>query len=277
LLTQEHPLDFFIFFSSAASLLGAVGQVNYCAANAFLDTLAQMRQQMGLPALSINWGAWGKIGMAAKSSATSKSIPGMGEIDPQAGLKILEQLLSSSLSQVGIMQIDWTEISSLNLPFFANLNLETSQNIPEKETSQTDFLHQLQQLSPHQQKQELITHLSSQVNTVLGLNPLQSIALDQGFSELGLDSLTSIELRNRLQISFNCILPSTLAFDHPTINQLADYLAKKLLFSHLKSNLNHPTLTSEIEAIKELSETEAEALLIHELESLQIPGISDSN
>jgi KR domain. len=100
--TQALPLEFFIMFSSATSLLGSVGQSNHVSANAFLDALAGDRLAHGLPALSINWGAWSEIGYAARVQAGEfLKAQGMGTIDPRTGLAALERIFHCDKAQVG--------------------------------------------------------------------------------------------------------------------------------------------------------------------------------
>ncbi|WP_226594929.1 SDR family oxidoreductase, partial [Microseira wollei] len=125
-LTANLPLDFFVGFSSVAALFGSAGQGNYAAANAFMDGLAHYRQAMGLPGLSINWGPWANVGMAASLESRSRDriqTMGMAAIPVERGLVALEQLLNQSASQVGVMPINWSQLiatSALTSPFFAN-------------------------------------------------------------------------------------------------------------------------------------------------------------
>ena len=109
-LTQDKPLDFLVLFSSAASLLGSMAQANYAAANTFLDALAHYRRVQGLPGMSINWGAWSEIGMAAERKADEQMHKkGLESIAPQQGLQILEQLFSQPTTQVGIIPINQSQ------------------------------------------------------------------------------------------------------------------------------------------------------------------------
>ncbi len=247
-LTQAKALDHFVLFSSAASLIGARGQANYAAANAFLDALAHYRQANGSPSLSVNWGAWAGEGMAAQLQLDA----GMTAIAPAQGLEILGYLLQQPQPQVGVLPIDWRKWQSPDLPFFAEFH--------QAESPSQSFLQQLRATPATAQFGLLLDHLSQQISKILGV----STALDpqQGLSELGMDSLTAVELRNLLQKTFDCRLSSTLLFDHPTLTALANYLLQTL---GLTTEQPPPSAS---ELIQQLSETEAEALLIQELEQL---------
>ncbi|MGF1481431.1 MAG: SDR family NAD(P)-dependent oxidoreductase [Cyanophyceae cyanobacterium] len=247
--TQHHHLDFFMLYSSAASLLGAAGQANYAAANAFLDALAHYRHRLGLPGLSINWGAWSQTGLATHW----KPAPGIGTIEPQQALDRLKSLLAYA-PQVGVIPIDWSQRQPA-MPFFADLVAKRSPDGP-------NLRSQLAAAMPQRRRELLVAHLCSQVANILDLQA-DEIELQQGFTELGLDSLSSVELRNQLQKSLNCSLSTPITFDYPTVTALADYLEQSL-FPHPKL-LPIDSATNEIQ---QLSEYEAEALLLDELDNL---------
>ncbi|PSB34990.1 type I polyketide synthase [Chlorogloea sp. CCALA 695] len=272
-LTRNCPLDFFIMFSSVASLLGSAGQANYAAANSFLDALAHTRNQAGSPTLSINWGAWSGLGLAAKPELEQQlQSKGMGTINPQQGLEALEQLLfSSEFSQVGVVPIDWAQWWQKN-PFYSQLALPPTTPLMQQKCEDVppqSFLRQLENANKTTRHELIIEYVRSLVAKILGLNSPHSLDAHQGFADLGIDSLTSVELRNQLQSSLGCTLPSTLAFDYPTVAKLTDYLTEKLLqnssFDLKESNAD---IDSTVAQMQQLTEAEAEALLLDELENL---------
>ena len=229
-LTKDRPLDFFILFSSVASLLGSPAQANHSAANAFLDGLAYHRQAMGLPGLSINWGTVSQVGQAAERGAdVTMQQKGIGAITPERFLAALEILMHSSAIEVGVVPIDWSVLLSgaTRSPFWA----DWQENSPTASSaaSSPEFLQQLRSAIPGEQRDLLIAYVRRQVAQVLRIVDPRSINLDVGFFDLGMDSLTSVELRNCLQTSLGCAMPSTVAFDYPTVRSLADYLTQQVL------------------------------------------------
>jgi malonyl CoA-acyl carrier protein transacylase len=272
-LTRHYPLDFLVLFSSATSLLGNGGQANHAAANAFLDALAHYRHTQGLTGLSINWGAWAQIGAAVRHKIDEKNKEVI-MMAPQQGLLALEQVFSQTMAQIGIIPIDLWQLSAhrLTLPFFLELSLPTRQ-IPVKQ--QINFIKEFNKTPVKKRRTLLIGFVRTQIAKVLGLDSPASIGLQQGFFELGMDSLTSIELRNCLQKDLECTLPSTLGFDYPTTEELVDYLLKKVPTLVMDSNIESGTplslkATSEIKLLKnnmdlknlgELSEDELSVLI----------------
>lgn len=236
--TIAMPLDFFVLFSSIASLIGSSGQANHAAANAFLDQLAHYRQLKKLPALSINWGAWSEIGAAAKLELkTHLEASGFGLIPLQSGLTAFEGLLmqNNQLAQVAVAPIDWAQfLQQFPIPaksaFFHQWRSPQSSS-PQSEpprTPQPRLRQMLEALPNNRRLEELTTYVGTQVAQLLGLPPTVLPPVDQGFAELGLDSLVALKLRGNLQIALDCNLPATLIFNYPTIRELVDYLSRQL-------------------------------------------------
>ncbi|MEM8602932.1 MAG: SDR family NAD(P)-dependent oxidoreductase, partial [Cyanobacteria bacterium P01_H01_bin.121] len=237
-LTLNQPLDFFVLFSSAASLLGSPGQGSHVAANSYLDTLAHYRRGLGLPALSINWGAWASVGAAADRQVDQHlQTQGIGTIAPDQGLDVLDYLLNrSDLTQVGVVPIQWEQFCQDGAvqtrdPLFANFANLVSQARARVSVSQdsTQWLSRLAKLPERQRLSELNRQIQQEVSQVLGLPPTRSLDPQQQFFDLGMDSLMAVELKNRLETKLSRSIPSTILFEYPTIAALTKHL-KQLAF-----------------------------------------------
>ena len=262
-LTQKYNLDTFILFSSAASLIGSAGQANYCAANAYLDTLAHVRSNMGLPAISINWSTWESTGLAADTQITDAlRQKGIGSIQPELGIEILERLISQPTAQIGVMPIEWNVWQQHNstTPYFENVV-----SVGDFPTKISNYKQKLFAAVPKAREALLSKQISQQVGNILGIRDLDQIDRELGFSELGLDSLASVELRNKLQSNYNLKLSQTAIFDYPNIQQLQQHLLS-LMFAQTESE-NKP-IQLETKSIENLSEAEAELELLAELEKI---------
>jgi acyl carrier protein len=252
-LTLNKSLDCFVIFSSATSLLGSPGQSNHVTANTFLDSLAHYRKAMGLPVISINWGLWSEIGAAARKKAKFK---GVGLISPDEGIKILDQLTTEKVTQVGVVPIDWGQFP-YKTAFFDNFVQYQTPLTPIEANFLQDFLG----LPSEEQRPYLIAYLRSQLSQVLGFDPSE-IDMEKGFFDLGMDSLTAVEFKNRLQNDLTITLPSTVAFDYPNGESLANYLMETIV---------NTTATSaeESEQLIDLSEDDLADLLAQELSEIE--------
>jgi acyl carrier protein len=235
-LTRATPLDFFVLFSSAASFMGPVGLGNYTAANAFLDALAHHRRHAGLPALSIDWGPWHQVGMAEAVGAVRQSqwvTGGFGTMAVADALDVLGDLLQQDRAQVGVLPVRWSQFTERfgrgrEPAIFSDLTREDRPRLqPGRSTADpAELRRRLDEAAPGDRAAILIAHVSREAVLVLGfeqghvLDPLQS------FFEMGMDSLTAVDLKNRLQSASGCPLPSTLVFDHPSVEALATYLGR---------------------------------------------------
>ncbi|MGR9012007.1 MAG: SDR family NAD(P)-dependent oxidoreductase [Gammaproteobacteria bacterium] len=223
-------LDYFVLFSSSAALLAAGGLANYVAANAFIDSLAAYRQLKNLPAHSINWGVWQDTGMAAAVNDIRRrqwQVMGVKPMQAETALNAMKAVIGSDEANIAIIDIDFNLY--VNSPdagdsekFFQNV-LSSQPNQVSKNSEQNESIYSLLQQAPDQQHEELmLNHISRMAGLVLGLST--EIDPRRGFFELGMDSLTSMELRNRLQRELDITLDATLTFKYPSVLVLSEYL-----------------------------------------------------
>jgi acyl carrier protein len=275
-LTRNAPLDFFVFFSSGASVLGSPGQANYAAANAFLDALAHHRRREGLPALSINWGPWAEAGLAAAQANRGERLAtqGMASIRPPQGLAALAHLLWQDTAQVAVMPFNlrhWRQLfpRATRAPFLSQL-LGEGETAARPDKMASAVIAALEAAPPMMRQPLLETHLTEQIAQVLRM-PAGELGRDTPLPTLGLDSLMALELRNRLELSLGVVLSATLIWGYPTIRALAPFLIEKM-------GLSGPVSAEAQEAAEEavpvarvaqLSEDAAEALLSEKLAGLE--------
>ena len=231
-LTKDLTLDFFICFSSAASVTGMLGQGNYIAANTFLDAIAYYRRTLNLPALCVNWGAWSQVGMAAKLSSEQQlrlAAQGIDFITYPEGFQLLGKLMAQDVSQVTVLPMtDWSQWMSgfQQVPTFYEYLMPDASAKPKSNQS---LKLELERIPESARRDALTCHVRELVAKTLGLNEPETIELGQRLFDLGLDSLMAIELRSYLQRSLGCNLRSTLLFDYPTLEALVDYLAVEVV------------------------------------------------
>lgn len=230
-------LDFFIVYSSIGAVFGPVGQANYAAANTYMDQLIQFRRGQGLPGLSINWGAWSGSGLAQRdqSHSTTTVMNSIQFIDPEDGFKAFGSLMGRQ-GQVVVVPIDWSKASEYlsNMPLLSTFMTDHTDH-QHTISNQEDMLSQMQDLPKQDQINQLIEMVRAYTAKVLGSN-VDRIDPTIGFFDMGMDSLTSIELRNALQAATKLNLPTTLIFKYPTVEALAAYLADELFGANEQSD-----------------------------------------
>jgi acyl transferase domain-containing protein/NADPH:quinone reductase-like Zn-dependent oxidoreductase/SAM-dependent methyltransferase len=278
-LSQDQPLDFFVLFSSAVSMLGSAGQGSHVAACAFEDALAHYRRNIELPALSINWGPWAEIGAATQGTVSERlRTKGFRPIDSRQGLRILEHLMLQDRVQVGVMSVNWRQYGDLLTPAHRSTLLskvcaaEARSASEAQKTAPPLLLERLRHAPAKKRRQTLEAHIRDQAIKVLGLSPSFKLDPNQGLATFGMDSLMTIELKNRLQASVGKTLSSTIVFDHPTVAALAEYLDKNVLqeVEDSKETAEEARLHRQnagLIEITELSEEEAAVILARELSS----------
>ncbi|MUG96552.1 SDR family NAD(P)-dependent oxidoreductase [Scytonema sp. UIC 10036] len=253
--TQDIPLDFFVLFSSVASILGSAGIANYAAANAFLDALAHYRKSFSLPGLSINWGPWSMVGMAKTAASKSEvqwASKGIKPIEPQQALDILENLFSIDATQVGVMQLDWSkffeQFSNTSYPsFFCEIAPQAqkvaSTQVVQQKVNTSQLLDQIKAASLEQSQSLLMNYLGEHIARVLGITAL-SLNVDEPLNKMGLDSLMVVELRNRLRAELEVNIPITKFLDGVNVVGLTQFISEQLVEDNSTSNAPVPSTTT---------------------------------
>ncbi|AKJ08823.1 hypothetical protein ABB07_01865 [Streptomyces incarnatus] len=242
-VSRAHPVDAFVLFSSVAGVLGTAGQAAYAAANAFLDALAEARRAEGLPALSLAWGLWdastGGMGESLSAVDVTRIVrSGVLALDEDQALALLDEALAFpdgglrvatrwDLAGLRRRQIDGTPPPAL---LRALLPRTTPTAGGGSGPADVDTLTQeLARLDGDERRTRVLDVVREAVAGVLGHSDPGTIADERPFADLGFDSLSAVELRNRLTAVTGLRLPATLVFDHPTVTALARRLHDELL------------------------------------------------
>jgi len=246
-VTSGMELDAFVLFSSLGGTVGLPGQGNYAPGNAFLDALAQYRRSAGLPATSVAWGAWAGGGMARGTVAGVLRRHGLIEMAPQRALAALRQVLSMEEAAPVLAGIDWNRFYTA---FTALRPSPMLQEIPDiarflDTTGETPLLRRLSAASGAVRERLLIDLVCSHVAAVLGYDSQAAVQPDRAFQLIGFDSVTGVELRNRVSAATGLSLPTTTVFDFPTPAALAGYLGDRLTVAGSAQAAGEPHRPSE--------------------------------
>ncbi|GAA4312796.1 hypothetical protein GCM10023086_33490 [Streptomyces venetus] len=242
-LTQGTDLSAFVLFSSASGTLGTAGQGVYAAANAALDALAQRRRASGLPAVSLAWGFWEQesamTGHLEEADRARIARSGMQPLSSEQGLELFDLALTSGEAVLVPMRINTAALraqaaSGVVPPVLRALvapaaHKSASPGLPGASAGEPTVLEGLDALSEGERERVLLNLVCSTVATVLGHRSADDISDTRGFLEMGFDSLTAVELRNRLAAAIGLRLPTTLVFDHPTPRAVACHLGTLLV------------------------------------------------
>ena len=235
-LTRDLPLDFFVLFSSMASLLGAQGQAAYAAANAYLDALAQRRADQGLPGLSIQWGPWSGGGMASSLASRNQvrfAEMGLKSLAPDQGAALFARLLDAPRPEVAVLPITWSKYLGrlrkvATPPFYDHF----AHTLEDQATGEQHSLRDdLAAAAPEDRTGLLAEFLERQLARVLGFGSATRVDPHRSFGDLGVDSLLAVDLRNRLETALEASLPATLLFDYPNLEALVGFLEAEVLAS----------------------------------------------
>ncbi|MFF4402126.1 SDR family NAD(P)-dependent oxidoreductase [Streptomyces sp. NPDC001480] len=234
--TRHLDLSAFVLFSSMAGTLGRSGQGSYAAANAFLDAFAARRRADGLPATSMAWGTWAGGGMVGEEVAQRLRRDGVPPMDPELAVSALQQALDQDEEFLVVADVDWKLLTARAFAALrdfpeARAAAAADGERAEKEPGAQDgppLPARLRRLAPAERRAALVTEVRRQAAAVLGHADADAVPEGRAFRDLGFDSLTAVELRNRLAEATGLRLPVTMAFDHPSAAALAAHLDTEL-------------------------------------------------
>ncbi|MFJ4001729.1 SDR family NAD(P)-dependent oxidoreductase, partial [Streptomyces parvus] len=236
----DEKLDAFILFSSISGIWGSGGQGAYGAANAYLDALAQQRRAHGLAATAMSWGAWGGAGMAKGSAEEILSRRGLPVMDPELAIDAMQDAVGHDETMLTVADVRWerfvpTFTVARPSPFLADLPevrriLDDAAAVDAAETGDLSaFQRSLAELPENERPAAVLDLVRTEAAAVLGLADAVALEANRAFRELGFDSLTAVEVRNRLKAATGLRLSTTLVFDYPTATVLAEHLLAESL------------------------------------------------
>ncbi|WP_231140268.1 type I polyketide synthase, partial [Mycobacterium avium] len=241
-LTRDLDVGAFVMFSSIAGLAGASGQGNYAAGNSFLDGLAAHRRAHGLPAISLGWGLWDQASaMTGGLGAADLARFGRDGIVAMSSQEALELMDTALIVDEPFLLPAHIDLAALRVkfdggtlpPMFVDLiNAPTRRQVDDSlaaAKSKSALLQRLEGLPEDEQQAVLLDLVRSNIATVLGSSSPEAIHPDRAFQELGFDSLTAVEMRNRLKAATGLALSPTLIFDYPNSAALAGYMYRELV------------------------------------------------
>jgi acyl carrier protein len=233
--TEKIALDFFVLYGSAASLLGSAGQANHAAANSFLDALSRFRRLQGLPSVTIGWGAWAEIGAATRINPIHLvSREGFGLLSVEEGLLLLEEAMGSGHPELAAIRIDWQSARApgqvrSTWPAFAAFR--PADDLPGNDAvrgARSSLQQELEAAPAGDRLGVLKDYIRRSIAETLGSGAAPRDD-DQPLTELGLDSLLALQLKNELQTATGVALPGHFFFEYTTIRSAATYIDAKLV------------------------------------------------
>ena len=236
-LTADLDLDAFVVFSSVSAIWGSGLQPGYAAANAFLDAMVEVRRSRGLVATSLAWGLWDGGGMGGGMAAEQLQRYGLRLMDPALGIRAMAQAVDAGEAAVTVADVDWERFAPT---FTLRRSSPLIEALPEvrqvltapatsSAVSESGLVERLTGLSTAEQDRILVDLIRAEAASVLGFASTDAMEATRAFRDLGFESVTAVELRNRLTAATGLRLSSTLVFDYPTPAALAEHLRSGLV------------------------------------------------
>ncbi|MEW2079925.1 SDR family NAD(P)-dependent oxidoreductase [Streptomyces sp. NPDC013433] len=243
-LFGDRPLDAFVLFSSIAGVWGSGAQGAYAAGNAYLDALARHRRSRGLTATAVAWGPWAGAGMAAGESGEELARRGLRAMDPETAVALMARAVARPEAATALADVDWPHFlrrfTALRPSALLGDLPEARAHLAEqaagralpagdgRPAGEPELARRLAEVTQGEGERILLDLVLREVAAVLGLPAAEAPSAERAFRDLGFDSLTAVELRDRLSLSSGLELPSTLVFDYPTPTALAGHLFGEL-------------------------------------------------
>ncbi|MFI9802962.1 type I polyketide synthase [Streptomyces sp. NPDC052301] len=276
--TRDMGLAAFVVFSSVAGMVGSAGQASYAAANSFLDAFSAYRRRAGLPATSLAWGVWEQSGAMtdglAEADRARMARSGVLPLPPEEGLRLFDAALASDAAVLAPVRIDTGALRAGEAPPLLRALVPAAaarRTAQAAAPSASSLAERLEGLSEAEREKTVLDLVRAEVATILGHASDRTVRPEHAFQDLGFDSLTAVELRNRLNRTTGLRLPATLVFDHPTPALLARHVltetagaAEPALVDSLLADLDRV----EQELVTKLSESEARDQILSKLQAL---------
>ncbi|QLJ03459.1 SDR family NAD(P)-dependent oxidoreductase [Streptomyces sp. NEAU-sy36] len=276
--TRDRDMAAFVVFSSIAAAVGGAGQASYAAANSFLDAFCAHRRRAGLPATSLAWGVWEQAGAMtdglAEADRARMARSGVLPLPPEEGLRLFDAALASDAAALAPARIDVGALRAGETPPVLRALVPATaarRTRPAGAPTGKPLSERLAGLPPAEREKTVLDLVRAEAAAVLGHASDRTVRPEHAFQDLGFDSLTAVELRNRLNKATGLRLPATLVFDHPTPALLARHVcaetadaAQPALVDSLLADLERV----EQELVTKLSESRARDLILSKLQNL---------
>jgi acyl transferase domain-containing protein/D-arabinose 1-dehydrogenase-like Zn-dependent alcohol dehydrogenase len=281
--TLDLELDHFVMFSSISSVFGTGGQANYASANTVLDSLAAYRRANGLPGLAISWGYLGQVGFVARHDEIAKRFEAMGikSFSPQEALSLFGRFLRTDPVHTGVMRVQWGlwgDAAALGVvtPRFADLIEAHADGSDISPSGGPSPLRALREAKPAERRKMLESLVRDQVARVLGTLP-SKLDVEMPFSDLGLDSLMAVELKNWVEGDLRLNLPTVELLSGPSVVRLTEILLAQLSKHDVSTEAEDDASAGDVDDrdvdVDSMSEAEVDVLL-QKLEPQQAAGES---